>query len=181
MCPAKVLRASVLMWPRRLCGLQPVDAQDSALSRSGTPHNFFLVDSNRPGMAGAHVPGDPRRRGSRSADPSQFVGQSLSRWPSKRQHRGRRIRAWWASVGHQNPIAYVAFGRCPVRRNKRSLSLTPHNGLRHIRTVQVSRCAADTSDRVQCTAVAFPRSSGFSLIRRFVARPGVLGQGSWQW
>ena len=45
---------SGLMWPSWLCGLQPVDAQDSALSRSGTPHNFFLVDSNRPGMAG-HV------------------------------------------------------------------------------------------------------------------------------
>src|SRR5262249_5291135 len=37
------------MWPSQLCGLQPVEAQNSALSRSGTPHNPLLAEAMRPG------------------------------------------------------------------------------------------------------------------------------------
>ena len=52
-----ILRASVLMWPSWLCDLQPIGAENPALSRSGTPHNSFLADSNRPGVAGTRVTG----------------------------------------------------------------------------------------------------------------------------
>ena len=130
----------VLMWPSQLCGLQPVDAEDSALSRFGTPHNLVLADWNRPGMAGVRDTGDDQRgRGSRSPDPSQFVGQPRSRCPSQQQHRGRRTRAWWASAGPRDPMAYVVFGQCPIRRNRRLLRPTPHNWLGHIRTVHRDR------------------------------------------
>src|SRR5207249_1210440 len=91
-------RFSVLVWPSWLCGPQPVDAEDSAFSRSGTPHNSFRV-ANRPGVAGARVAGDDERaRGSRSADPSQLVGQPWSRLLSQRPFRGRRRRAGYAAV-----------------------------------------------------------------------------------
>src|SRR5262249_6049069 len=49
------------MWPSWLCGLPPVEAKDSALSRLGTPHNLFLADSDRPVLAGARDTGDDRR------------------------------------------------------------------------------------------------------------------------
>ena len=118
----------VLMWPSQLCGLPPVDAQNSALSRSGTPHNPRLTDAKRPGVAGARVSGDDEPgRESRAADPSQFLGQPRIRWPSPRPLRGRRRRARQASVEHWNPIAYVALDQCPVRRNGPLLGPTPHN------------------------------------------------------
>ena len=130
---------TVLMWRPCLCSLQPVDAVDSAVFRSGTPHNYLLAASNHLGMAGARVSGnDDHGRGSRSADPSRFLGQVRSRWPSQRPLRERRRRAWRASFGHRNPIAYVALDRWPVRRNERLLRPAPHNWLGHIRTVMWS-------------------------------------------
>ena len=48
---------TVLMWPSWLCGPQPIGAENPALSRSGTPHNSVLADSNRPGVAGTCVTG----------------------------------------------------------------------------------------------------------------------------
>ena len=130
-----ILRASVLMWPRRLCGLQPVDAEDSALSLSRTPHNSGLADSNRPGLARARVTGDDDRGpGSRSADPSQFVGQRRSRWPSQRQRRARKTPGSGTPFGRGNPIRYVAFDLYSVRGNRTSIRPAPHNRLGHIRT-----------------------------------------------
>ena len=45
------------MWPSELCGLQPVDAQNSAHSRSRAPHNPLLTDAKCLGVAGTRVSG----------------------------------------------------------------------------------------------------------------------------
>jgi hypothetical protein len=128
-----------LLWPTQLCGPQPVDGRNSAQSRSGTPHNPLLTDTKCLGLTEARVSGaDEPGRGSRSADPSQCLGQPRIRWPSQRRLRGRRRRARQASVGSRNSIAYVALDRCPVRRNGRLLGPTPHNWLGHRRTVMWS-------------------------------------------
>ena len=93
------------MWPSWLCGLQPIDAQDLALSRSGTPHNHLLTDSKRLGVAGARgVATTNMDAGVDRQIPAKSWANPRSRWLSQRPFRERRTRACYASVGPWNPM-----------------------------------------------------------------------------
>ena len=67
-----VAEPATIMWRPCICGVQTVDAVDSALPRSGAPHNPCLAASNRPGVAGAWIAGDrygdAEPQGDRGAD-----------------------------------------------------------------------------------------------------------------
>jgi hypothetical protein len=117
--PLSLLRRSPLV-DRRGC-LQPVDAGDSALPRSGTPHNPFLAASNRPGGAGARIAGD-----------GHWTPNGIGTRRLAAANRRGRSRGGWTPLGTCDPIAYVASAQHPARRNRRWLRSTPHNWLGHI-------------------------------------------------
>ena len=121
------------MWPSSLCGLQPIDAQDPALSRSGTPQNHLLTDSKRLGVAGARgVATTNMDAGVDRQIPAKSWANPRSRWLSQRPFRERRTRACYASVGPWNPTLMWRSAGVPLRRNGRLLRPAPHNWLGHI-------------------------------------------------
>ena len=147
-------KITAVMWPSWLCGLQPIDAQDPALSRSGTPHNHLLTDSKRLVVAGARgVATTNMDAGVDRQIPAKSWANPRSRWLSQRPFRERRTRACYASVGPWNPMLMWRSAGVPFRRNRRLLRSTPHNWLGHITaassegTVTVTNPARDTATR----------------------------------
>jgi hypothetical protein len=81
--PASIVRRipaaklAAVMWRSCLRALQPVDAGDSALPRSGTPLHPFLSASNRPGVAGARIAGDGNADAQRDRDEKADASANL--------------------------------------------------------------------------------------------------------
>ena len=124
--PIPVAEPTAVMWPSWLCGLQPIDAQDLALSRSGTPHNHLLTDSKRLGVAGARgVATTNIDAGVDRQIPAKSWANPRSRWLSQRPFRERRTRACYASIGPWNPmlmwrsagVPFEGTGGCSGRRH----------------------------------------------------------------
>ena len=123
-----VAEPATIMWPSWLCGLQPIDAQDLALSRSGTPHNHLLTDSKRLGVAGARgVATTNIDAGVDRQIPAKSWANPRSRWLSQRPFRERRTRACYASIGPWNPMLMWRSAGVPFQRNGRLLRPAPHN------------------------------------------------------